>query len=79
MEKPMSLYQADLIELASEHLQYHVEGYMLTGHIVSKDVEEFYKWCLEQDKEALHCKRGVDGKSFYERREEAKNEAKNET
>ena len=72
MENPMSLYQADLIELASEHLQYHIEGWILSGHELTKDVEEFYKWCLEQDKEALHCKRAKDRKSFYERREEVK-------
>ncbi len=71
MENPINLYQADLIELASEHLQYHIEDWILTGHLVSKDIEEFYKWCLEQDEKALHCKRGQDGKSFYERREES--------
>lgn len=61
--------QADLIEYCSEHLTYHVEGWLLTGHELSEDVEKFVKWCLEQDQEALHCKRAIDGKSFYERRE----------
>jgi len=67
------MHQADLIEYASENLQYHFEGWLLTGHEISQDIEKFYKWCLEQDQEALHCKRGQDGKSFFERREEVKN------
>ena len=72
MEKPINIYQADLIEYASEHLQYNLEGWLLTGHEISEDIKKFYEWCLKQDKEYLHCKRGIDGKSFYERREEAR-------
>lgn len=72
-EKPMKLYQADLIELGAEHLIYHVEVWILKhGKDVSEDVHNFIAWCREEDKEMMHCKRGKDGKSFYERREEAK-------
>jgi hypothetical protein len=74
-EKPMSLYQADLIELGAEYLIYHVEGWMFKhGKDVSEDVHNFIAWCREEDKEMMHCKRGRDRKSFYERREEAKKE-----
>ena len=73
MEKPMSVYQADLIELGAEYLHYHVMGWMFAhGEDVSDDVKEFLEFCKQEDHESLHCKRGGDGKSFYERREEAK-------
>ena len=72
MESPMSLYQADLIEIGNDQLQYHMEGWILSGYTVSEDIKAFVKWCIEQNKETLHCKRGKDGKSFYERREEAR-------
>jgi hypothetical protein len=77
MEKPMSLYRADFIELASEHLLYHMEHWTFShGTAVSKDIEDFCKWCFEQDKIALHEKRGKENTSFYERREKAKSMAK---
>lgn len=73
-EKPMKLYQADLIEECSEHLSLRVCHWMFDGREVTDEIKEFVDWCLEQDKIDIHAKRGHDGKSFYERREEAKQE-----
>lgn len=72
MEQPRKVYQADLIELGWEYLTYHAEGWILCGRELPEDVKNFLAYCKEQDKEMMHCKRGIDGKSFYERREEAK-------
>lgn len=69
----MKLYQADLIEHTDEQLTYYREFWMFKhGNDVSEDVKNFIAFCRKENKEALHCKRGKDGKSFYERREEGK-------
>ncbi len=71
-ERPMKLYQADLIEIDSESLTYHLEHYLFDGNEITPDIKKFFDWCKAHNKEMLHCKRGKDGKSFFERREEAK-------
>jgi hypothetical protein len=76
MEQQMRFYQADLIEHATEYLQYRMEHWILDGRPLTEDIKNFVAWCREQDKNDLHCKRGKDGKSFVERREEAKTEVK---
>jgi len=72
MEHKVGFYQADLIEHATEYLQYRMEHWILDGRPLTDDIMNFVAWCQEQDKNDLHCKRGQDGKSFHERREEAK-------
>jgi hypothetical protein len=74
MEQKIGFYQADLIEHASECLTYRVEHWILDGRELTEDIKNFVAWCQEQDKNDLHCKRGKDGKSFAERREESKKE-----
>ena len=72
-ERPVKLYQADLIEMADEQLIYCVKLWMFKyGKDVSEDVKNFIAFCREENKEALHCKHAKDGKSFFERREEGK-------
>jgi hypothetical protein len=70
-------HMADLIEHCSEHLIYHIEGWVFSGHEMTEDIQKFVDWCFEQDKHALHVPRSGDGKSFYQRREEVKNGQKN--
>lgn len=72
-ERPMKLYQADLIEIADENLTYLIEGWIFKhGKDVPEDVKIFIAWCRSEHQEQMHCKRGQDKKSFYERREEGK-------
>lgn len=72
-ERPLKLYQADLIDMAAEQLSYMQTGWILEhGKDVPEDVKNFIEWWRAELKKELHCKRGQDGKSFYERREESK-------
>lgn len=71
-EKQVKMYQADLLEECSEHLSLRTCHWLFDGRELTNEIKEFVDWCLEQDKIDLHAKRGHDGKSFYERREEAK-------
>jgi hypothetical protein len=72
-ERPMKLYQADLIEIADEHLTYMHEAWILThGKDLPEDAKNFIAWCRAEHQEQMHCKRGGDKKSFFERREESK-------
>lgn len=73
LERPSKLYQADLIDIADEQLIYYREFWMFKhGKDVSEEVKDFIAFCRAENKEAMHCKRGGDSKSFFERREEAK-------
>lgn len=59
---------ADMIEDHMERLVYDLEGWLFAGRTVTPEIKEFHDWCMKDNKESLHCKRGGDGKSFYERR-----------
>lgn len=77
MEQKIGFYQADLIEMADENLTYLIEGWIFKhGKDIPEDVKNFIAWCRSEHKEQMHCKRGKDGKSFAERRDESKAEIK---
>lgn len=71
MEKPMKLYQADLIERDIEELVYYMEGWMFAGNELTDEIKSFIDFCSEEQRRRLHVPRSGDGKSFYQRREEA--------
>jgi hypothetical protein len=73
----MMEHHADLIEYESDRLRYHIEGWVFSGHEITEDIQKFIDWCFERNEHALHAPRTGDGKSFYQRREEAKNGQKN--
>lgn len=64
---------ADLLEECSEHLSLRLCHWLFDGNEVTDDIRRFVDYCLEQDEKDLHCPRSKDGKSFYQRREEARN------
>ena len=77
-ERPMKLYQADLLELDIESVKYHFEHYLFEGHEITEDIKKFCEWCIEHDKKMLYEKRSGDSKNFLERREEGKKAIKGE-
>ncbi len=77
MEKPMELYRADLIEHDIEELVYYMEDWMFAGNELTDEIKRFVDFCSEEQKSRLHVSRSGDGKSYYQRREEAENGQKN--
>ncbi len=77
MEKPMELYRADLIEHDIEELIYYIEGWMFEGNELTDEIKRFVDFCSEDKKRQLNVPRTKDGKSYYQRREEAENGQKN--
>lgn len=63
--------QADLIDHDIEQLIYYVEHWMLSGNELTDEIKRFIDFCSDYKKRQLHAPRTGDGKSFYQRREEA--------
>lgn len=71
METPMEMFKADLIEHDIEELIYYIEDWIFAGNELTDEIKKFVDFCSEKQKHKLHASRSGDGKSFYQRREEA--------